>query len=68
MSDVIRFPRSIRSSALAVSGLTEAEDAPGSFKMSDLYGRVREDEAVADGHSEADTNVSFLQQPSSQCV
>lgn len=65
MSDVIRFPRSIRSSALAVSGLTEAEDAPGSFKMSDLYGRVREDEPVADGHSEADTNVSFLQQPSS---
>jgi len=65
MSDVIRFPRSIRSSALAVSGLTEAEDAPGSFKMSDLYGRVREDEAIDDGHSEADTNVSFLQQPSS---
>ncbi|EDQ02864.1 hypothetical protein OIHEL45_20481 [Sulfitobacter indolifex HEL-45] len=65
MSDVIRFPRSIRSSALAVSGLTEAEDAPGSFKMSDLYGRVREDEAIDDGHSDADTNVSFLQQPSS---
>lgn len=68
MSDVIRFPRSIRSSALAVSGLTEAEDAPGSFKMSDLYGKVREDEAVDDGHSEHDTNVSFLQQPSNQPV
>ena len=64
MSDVIRFPRSIRSSALAVSGLTEAEDAPGSFKMSDLYGKVREDAAVDDGHSEHDANVSFLQQPS----
>lgn len=65
MSDVIRFPWSIRSSALAVSGLTEAEDAPGNFKMSDLYGKVREDEAVDDGHTEPDTNVSFLQQPSS---
>lgn len=64
MSDVIRFPRSIRSSALAVSGLTEAEEAPGSFKMSDLYGRVREDAAVDDANSEPDTNVSFLQQPS----
>ncbi len=39
MSDVIRFPRSARPTALAVSGLTEAEDGPGNFKMSDLYGR-----------------------------
>jgi len=65
MSDVIRFPRSVRSTALAVSGLTETEDGPGSFKMSDLYGRAREEEAVDDGHSEADANVSYLQQPSS---
>lgn len=65
MSDVIRFPRSIRSSALAVSGLTEAEDAPGSFKMSDLYGKVTDDAAVDNANSEPDTNVSFLQQPSS---
>ena len=65
MSDVIRFPRSMKSTALAVSGLTETEAAPGSFKMSDLYGRTREDEAVDDGHSEPDANVSFLQQPSS---
>ncbi|UWR39427.1 hypothetical protein [Sulfitobacter sp. W074] len=65
MSDVIRFPRSLRSTALAVSGLTEAEDAPGNFKMSDLYGRVREDAAVDDASPEPDTNVSFLQQPSS---
>ncbi|WP_394418545.1 hypothetical protein [Sulfitobacter sp. 1A13191] len=65
MSDVIRFPRSVRSTALAVSGLTETEDGPGSFKMSDLYGKAREEEAVDDGHSEADANVSYLQQPSS---
>ena len=65
MSDVIRFPRSVRSTALAVSGLTETEDGPGSFKMSDLYGSTREEEAVNDGPSEADANVSYLQQPSS---
>ena len=65
MSDVIRFPRSARSTALAVSGLTEAEGGPGNFKMSDLYGRASEEEAVDDGRSEVDTNVSYLQQPSS---
>jgi len=65
MSDVIRFPRFIRSSALAVSGLTEADDMSAGFKMSDLYGKGAEGEAVEDGQSDSDTNVSFLRQSSS---
>jgi len=61
MSDIIRFPQLVRSCALADSGLTEADEAGGNLKMSDLYGRATE--ATDATCALSGTNVTCLQQP-----
>lgn len=49
MSDVIRFPRLARSSALTASGLTETDDACSRLDMAELYGPMDAGDGVDDG-------------------
>lgn len=68
MSDVIRFPRLARSSALTASGLTETDDACSRLDMAELYGSMDAGDGVDDGPQTFEANVSFLQQSHSLCT